>query len=91
MNGIPRNPNESRLDYLTRIKKLSNHDLQIPCEDRQSNKGRLDMTVSVRGEFYIITTTKKEIDEGLLVALPQKLQNLIKEAQTSNDGFATSD
>ncbi len=47
------------------------------------------MTVYLRGDHYIITATKKEIDEELRHAVPQKLQDLIKQAETSQDKFAT--
>ncbi len=53
-------------------------------------KEGLDMTVQIRGNNYIITLTKKEIDE-IRYAVPSKISELIAEAEKADDKFATND
>ena len=48
------------------------------------------MTIVIRGEFYIVTLAKKDVDE-LRYALPSKVSELITAAEKADDGFATND
>ncbi len=48
------------------------------------------MTAFIRGECYIITMSKKDMDE-LKYALPSKISELIILAENADDGFATND
>jgi hypothetical protein len=54
------------------------------------NKERLNMTIVIRGEYYIMTMAKKDVDE-LRYALPSKISELITQAENDVDKFATND
>ncbi len=48
------------------------------------------MTIVIRGEYYIMTLAKKEIEESRY-AMPSKMSDLIAEAEKVDDHFATND
>ncbi len=48
------------------------------------------MTVVIRGEYYILTLTKKDIDEFRYTST-SKVSDLISEAEKDVDHFATND